>query len=96
LKKTQGAAKPLEQNRKRSSISLKSQIPSTKLQINPKFQASNSKHHANDLNCFDFFSIDENIFFNSSALLQDHKVSNFEFRLLYFFCYLEFVIWNFH
>ena len=49
-----------------------------------------------DLNYFGFSSIDENIFFNSFAFLQDHKVWNFEFRSLKFVCFLGFVIWNFH
>ncbi|OEU62834.1 MAG: hypothetical protein BA867_03560 [Desulfobacterales bacterium S5133MH16] len=63
---------------------MKSQIPNSKFQINPKSQASNPKQipNTNNLNYSDFSSIDENIFFNSFGLLHDYKVWNFEFRSL--------------
>jgi len=54
------------------------EIPNSKHQIPNKSQIPNT----NDLNYFDFSSIDENIFFNSFGIFQDYKVWNFEFRSL--------------
>jgi len=59
------------------------EITNLKHQITNKSQITNT----NDLNYFDLSGIDENIFFNSFAFLQGHKVWNFEFRSL-------FVIWD--
>jgi hypothetical protein len=80
---------------------MKFQIPSIKFQINSKYQAPNSKYRAkgrqesqipntNDLNYFDFSSIDENIFFNSLASCIKFWASLAFFKTIYWF-----VIWNF-
>ena len=56
--------------------------------INSKIQAPNTK----ELNNFNFSSIDEKIFFNSFAFLQDHLLVCFLgfWSLLFDACYLEF------
>jgi hypothetical protein len=87
-------------------LCLKSQIPSTKKQTSSKLQAPNSKEipnykhqittikhqvtNTNDLNYFDLFSIDENIFFNSFASCLKFWASLAFFKVIYWF-----VIWNF-
>jgi hypothetical protein len=62
---------------------LKSQIPSTKLQINLKLQITNSKPVQR---AAQVFAPRERLFF----------LGDFEFPSLLFICFLGFVIWNFN